>query len=54
MFGFPFITSLVVVLAGVVMMSLLINKGSTKSTSTNSSTLRGATLNTPQEIQAKQ
>ncbi len=27
MFGFPFITSLIVVLAGVVVVSLLVNKG---------------------------
>lgn len=32
MFGFPFITSLVVVVAGVVAMSVLINKGLAKRT----------------------
>lgn len=30
MFGFPFFTSLVVVIAGVVVASLLVNKGITK------------------------
>lgn len=43
MFGFPFITSLVLVLAGVVVMSLLINKGLAKRA--NSTNTSNATLN---------
>lgn len=49
MFGFPFITSLIVVIAGVVAVSVLVNKGLAKR-STNS----GATLNTADTAQPKQ
>lgn len=38
MFGFPFITSLIVVIAGVVVASLLINKGLAKRSETKSET----------------
>lgn len=49
MFGFPFITSLIVVLTGVVVVSLLVNKGLAKR-----STNKGASINTPIEAHAKQ
>ena len=44
MFGFPFITSLIVVSIGVVVASLLVNKGLEKR-----STKKGATLNASSE-----
>ncbi len=49
MFGFPFFTSLIVVFTGVVVVSLLANKGSAKL-----STNKGASINTPIEAHAKQ
>lgn len=49
MFGFPFITSLIVVLLGVVVVSLLVNKGLAKRAAN-----KGATLNTTYEAQTKQ
>lgn len=49
MFGFPFITSLIVVLTGVVVVSLLVNKGLAKRSSE-----KGATLNTAKEAHTSQ
>ena len=49
MFGFPFITSLIVVLSGVVVVSLLVNKGLAKR-----STLKGATLNASNKAHTSQ
>tara|TARA_R110002167_G_scaffold257199_2_gene463629 strand:+ start:1061 stop:1210 length:150 start_codon:yes stop_codon:yes gene_type:complete len=49
MFGFPFITSLIVILAGVVMASVLVNKGLAKR-----STNKGATLNASNEAHTSQ
>ena len=49
MFGFPFITSLIVVLLGVVVVSLLVNKGLAKR-----SIEKGATLNATNEAHTSQ
>lgn len=49
MFGFPFITSLIVVSIGVVVASLLVNKGLAKR-----STEKGATLNASSEAHTHQ
>lgn len=48
MFGFPFITSLIVVLSGVVVVSLLVNKGLAKRAE------KGATLNAANEAHTSQ
>jgi hypothetical protein len=48
MFGFPFITSLIVVIAGVVVASLLVNKGLAKR-----ATSKAASINTTKEAHAK-
>jgi len=42
MFGFPFITSLIVVIIGVVVVSLLVNKGLAKRSSGKSATTLNA------------
>tara|TARA_R110001592_G_scaffold238227_2_gene497772 strand:- start:70397 stop:70546 length:150 start_codon:yes stop_codon:yes gene_type:complete len=44
MFGFPFITSLIVVITGVIVVSLLVNKGLAKRSSE-----KGATINATDE-----
>jgi hypothetical protein len=49
MFGFPFFTSLIVVLSGVVFVSFLVNKGLAKR-----STEKGATLDASNEAHTSQ
>lgn len=49
MFGFPFITSLIVVIVGVVVVSVLVNKGLAKRAIN-----KGATLTTTEKSQTQQ